>query len=52
MDNECELQLMYSEKNRQDMWWVVRINDHETKQDYYGPFFRKCNAQKFLDGEL
>ena len=49
---EFKLLLMWSDRYDSDMWWVERVNDKKGKQDYYGPFFHKYNAQKFLDNEL
>ena len=52
IEPEFKLHLMYSEKNKQDMWWVARVNEKKGKPDYYGPFFHKWNANKFLYNEL
>ncbi len=43
---------MWSEKYKSDMWWVERVSEKKDKPDYYGPFFHRGNAQKFLDNEL
>lgn len=47
-----EVILMYSEKNARDMWWVMRVKDAEGRPDYYGPWFDKKMAEKFLGNEL
>ena len=44
--------LMYSDEYRKDMWWVERIHDLKNKPDYYGPFFHRANAVKFMNNEL
>jgi hypothetical protein len=51
-DDQFGLLLMWSEKYKQDMWYVERLMESNERQDYYGPFFHKCNAEKFKNNEL
>lgn len=50
--DEFKLQVMWSDSHQSDMWWVVIQEDKQGKPDYYGPWFSKNTAQKFLNGEL
>lgn len=43
---------MYSKSHLTDMWFVVRNAEVKNKQDYYGPWFDKGIAVKFMHDEL
>ncbi len=44
--------LMYNESHQADMWYAERLSEAEGRPDYYGPFFEKAIAQKFIDNHL
>jgi hypothetical protein len=43
---------VYSRSHNTDMWYAGRLVEGNGKPDYYGPFFERSLAQKFIDEEL